>query len=945
MKPIALMIAFIACSARAQNENSVVINEFVVNPAAGKEYVELLVVGNAVDLRGWTLSDVGTRAGSGGSSEGDYTLPNRLYLSSLPRGSYVVIELTTPASNLSSLVEDTSLVDSTPRRIIIKSSTPGVARSGALDISTSENLQLYAGARSNGMLIDQILCGSNSSYIVGATWGDDLASTTSDNINSGNNLGSNSGARFVPSDQRTYAGFSNNDSGASFVVDTASYGSPGSANAGVRDSILALVPPPTPVAAWPANRSIDQPTHSILTWHGVATAGSYRVQLAADSLFGSVIEDDSTITDTTRSVGPLANSTTYYWRVQGTNVAGTGGFSVPWNFTTVVAPPPAPVLLEPLDGSMNQPLRLILRWNKPSSADTYWLQMSPDTSFRILVFNDSTLTDTVRQVGPLSNDTRYYWRVSAKNRGGRGFASPTWNFKTTLAAPAVPELVSPAPGATDQPTTLVLKWSPSSGAETYRLQLARDSLFSSILIDAPFMPDTSRQVGPLLPGTGYYWRVSAQNVGGSSAYSSTRHFMTLVFRSVRITSPVANQIVNSSAVMLSLTKSNFVFDSSAIGETNEKGKGHLVLSVDGIPQRFDFRDQVAATRLTSGPHSLRIELVNNDHSPLSPPVIDSVSVTISDQAPRVELTPGGSMYLENFSSSLMMGVKPTHFRLVRNSNRNPVPGEGHYGVFLDDAFHHAAYDTMTTVTRLDSGLRRVRAELVSNDGSSLSPRVFDEIWLRVPANAPSVMLERPSGNDTIRAASFVVKVKATNFMLSPDSTVAPPGTKGGHYRVTLNGLLRGIGVSDTVSIRSVGPGPANVRVELVSYDHAPLSPAVFDEVDVWFDTPTSIGGARAEAATFQLAQNFPNPFSAGAGSVNNGKISTTIEFTVPDPGHVALKIYNLIGQQVAVLFDGFIEGGKRHRVLFEADGLPTGVYFARLSYGGKEATRKMLYVR
>ena len=72
--------------AHAQSENDVVINEFVVNPITGKEYVELLVAKpGGVNMQGWTLSDVGTRAGSTNATEGDVTLPSSAsYLSRVP---------------------------------------------------------------------------------------------------------------------------------------------------------------------------------------------------------------------------------------------------------------------------------------------------------------------------------------------------------------------------------------------------------------------------------------------------------------------------------------------------------------------------------------------------------------------------------------------------------------------------------------------------------------------------------------------------------------------------------------------------------------------------------------------------------------------------------------------------------------------------------------------
>jgi len=84
-----------------------------------------------------------------------------------------------------------------------------------------------------------------------------------------------------------------------------------------------------------------------------------------------------------------------------------------------------------------------------------------------------------------------------------------------------------------------------------------------------------------------------------------------------------------------------------------------------------------------------------------------------------------------------------------------------------------------------------------------------------------------------------------------------------------------------------------------------------------------------------LEANYPNPFNP----------STNIAFSVPENGRVALKVFNIIGQEVAVLFDGIAEAGKLYQQSFDASQLPTGLYFSRLEFGGKSLMRKMLFVK
>ncbi|WP_456429185.1 DUF5074 domain-containing protein [Rhodocaloribacter sp.] len=85
---------------------------------------------------------------------------------------------------------------------------------------------------------------------------------------------------------------------------------------------------------------------------------------------------------------------------------------------------------------------------------------------------------------------------------------------------------------------------------------------------------------------------------------------------------------------------------------------------------------------------------------------------------------------------------------------------------------------------------------------------------------------------------------------------------------------------------------------------------------------------------FRLGANYPNPFNP----------STTLPFELARAGRVSLKIFNLLGEEVATLVDATLPAG-RHTATWRASGLPSGLYLARLRAGASVQTRALTLLK
>jgi hypothetical protein len=214
-----------------------------------------------------------------------------------------------------------------------------------------------------------------------------------------------------------------------------------------------------------------------------------------------------------------------------------------------------------------------------------------------------------------------------------------------------------------------------------------------------------------------------------------------------------------------------------------------------------------------------------------------------------------------------------------------------------------------------------------------------------PNVTSNVSTSAPAGNWTIgllgalpvEMTSFTASLQGTSALLNW-ATATETNNSGFQIERSIEGsnvwaevaFINGAGTSSSQKIysyedKNLAPGMYVYRIKQIDNDGTATiyNPNALPKVDA--------GVSNA----FQLGGNYPNPFNP----------STNLQFSVPQDGYASLKVYNMLGQEVATLFSGMARTGHFIPATFNASRLASGIYFARLQYNGKSLVQRMLMTK
>lgn len=349
-----------------------------------------------------------------------------------------------------------------------------------------------------------------------------------------------------------------------------------STNAKTLDPPLSIPPAPDNLTA-----TATSATQIQLTWNDVAGETAYAVERSTNGTNFTKVGDDLPANTVTFTNTGLTANTKYYYRVYAKNAAGNSPYSKIVETTTQQVVPAAPANLVATATSSSQ---IQLVWNDVSNETAFVVERSTNGTTFTKLGDDLPANTTTFTNSGLSEFTRYYYRVYAKNSVGNSVYSNVADATTFATIPVAPTNILATAVSSSE---INITWNDNSNETAYSIERSTNgTTFTKIGSDLP-ANTTSYADKALQPMTQYYYRIQAKNSIGTSPYSAIASATT---RNAVPPTPTGLSLVVISSSSLRLNWTDVTRETAYVIERSENGTNFTKVGNDLPANTVTFTD-------------------------------------------------------------------------------------------------------------------------------------------------------------------------------------------------------------------------------------------------------------------------------------------------------------------------------------------------------------------
>lgn len=773
------------------------------------------------------------------------------------------------------------------------------------------------------------------------------------------------------------------------------YNSIGSA----QGSEMSLTTNPLPTVPAVTTSAASSLTQTSVTLNGVVSANNASTTVRfvwgttsgnyTDSLTASQSPVTGNSVGVNRTITGLNPNTTYYFRVRAYNSAGSAQGNQ-LSFTTQaqpVNPPATPGLVSPSNGATGIALPVQFLWRRVDSVTVYKFQLSTNSSFSTFVVNDSSLTDTTTSASSLSSGTTYYWRVAAKNNAGSSAFSATRSFTTMaqiaglVAAYSFNEgsgtVLTDASGNGLNGQIQGATWSPNgryggalffNGTSSYvdlgnpaALQMTGSMTIEAWINAAANPPDDGQIVAKSDNSTGWQFKTSPdtgpQTFGAAVSSGSGRvQRYSSATRSLNTWYHVAS-VYNTSTQTLSTYVNGVLNNGTLVGSVpSSQLNANVNANIGRRSGGYYFNGLIDEVRIYNRALS-QAEIQSDMNTPIGVASPAGVFTVTPDSLP-----PGGGTVVLAWTStgatsaSINQGIGTVP---LNGSLNVSVTSSTSYTLSLANATDTTRYVAGVVVDPGNQGGQDITAQgspiaLIASPTGNGNPDIeVIRDGVTPPVGSTNVMEQYATyDGSSIRPFDWVgfqfPSARSFSRLVFQEGIEFPSGGWFSSLRVQVRNGGQWTDVQNLVSTPAY-TGANGVNFETFDFSFTPVSgdgirlagapggstPFItVGELRVISNGSAQVNPPHEIPRDFSLDQNYPNPFNP----------STRITFHLPAGGTTTLKIYNMLGQEMKTLVDGFVDAGS-HTIDLDAGDLSNGVYLYALRTGTFSAVRKMILLK